>query len=336
MDFEPAERVRAALASDRLDRAPAGWWGHTFRDEWFPEQLAAATVDRQRAYGWDFVKLQPRATCFAEAFGSEYRPSGTDRDPPVLVTARVQGSDDWARIQPVDASRGPLGDQVEALRLVVDELGPSVPVLQTVFSPLTVAGYLVGEERDRVVGELRDQPAPVGNALRAIAETLRDFAGRSLDAGAAGIFFAISGYASRGVLPAAEYEVLAVPHDRTVIDALPEAAWFNVLHLCGSEIEFDLVRSLPSHTVSWSVHQAGNPSLEEGRDRAGRAVMGGVDHTGTLLTGSADDVADEVASAIHSTRGMGVMVAPGCSVSPDAPEDNLRAIVSTVDGEGKP
>src|SRR5258708_5500326 len=70
------ERVRAAIEMGVADRPPVGAWGHTYREEWSPEALAAITVQRARQFGWVFVKCQPRASSFAEAFGSVYKPAG--------------------------------------------------------------------------------------------------------------------------------------------------------------------------------------------------------------------------------------------------------------------
>ncbi|HYT29969.1 MAG TPA: uroporphyrinogen decarboxylase family protein, partial [Actinomycetota bacterium] len=132
--------MRAALAMEleRPDRPPVGLWGHSFLDEWSPRRLAAATVAAQRRYGWDFVKLQPRATCFAEALGSRYRPSGDRLVRPVLERQAVEAVADWERIAAADpaalAASPPLADQVETVGRVASELGPSIPVIQTVFS----------------------------------------------------------------------------------------------------------------------------------------------------------------------------------------------------------
>lgn len=328
--MDPQARVRAALSLERPDRPPAGWWGHTFREEWSPADLAAVTVARQRAFGWDFVKLQPRACCFAEAFGSEYRPSGVANAGPVLVSPAVRSSKDWSRLPSVDAGIPALRDQVETVRMVVEELGPSVPVIQTVFSPLTVAGYLVGGDPSAVVRELREHPE-IGSALERIADALADFSVRSVEAGAAGIFYAISGFASEDLLPTEEYEKLALPLDRRVLGAVPEEAWFNVLHLCGARIHFELALVLEAHAVSWSVHDLGNPSLAEGRAWSGRAVIGGIDRTGTLVRGTPEDVLEQGRAAVASAQGIGVLVAPGCSVSPEASEENLRAVMRSVE-----
>ncbi len=323
--MEPAERVRTALALERPDRPPLGWWGHTYREEWSPRDLAAVTLARQRAYGWDFVKLQPRACCFAEAFGSEYRPSGDPARGPVLVRPAIAGPEDWSRLPAVDAGVPPLAEQVEALRLVATELGSSVPVIQTVFSPLMVAAYLIGEDRPRMARELRERPERVVPALARIAEALADLAVRSVEAGAAGIFYAIAGFGSEDLLPAEEYEALVLPHDRRVLAALPPEAWFTVLHLCGPRQRLELAAALPVRAVSWSIHEAGNPGLADGRARTGRAVMGGVDQAGTLLAGAPERVRAELRAAIEETSGAGLLLAPGCSVPPGAPEANLRA-----------
>jgi len=324
--MDPQARVRAALSLERPDRPPAGWWGHTFREEWSPRDLADATVARQRAYGWDFVKLQPRASCFAEAFGSVYRPSDDASEGPVLVRPAVADPGDWARLPPVDTEASVLGDQVEALRIVVDTLGPSVPTVQTVFSPLTVAGYLVGEDRARMAEGLRDRSPRVEAALARIADTLADLAARSVAAGAVGIFYAISGFASADLLSLAEYEELALPHDVRVLAAVPEDAWFNVLHLCGPRLHFELASALHAQAVSWSIHEPGNPSLVEGRDRSARAVMGGIE-VDALVRGTPEALLEQGRTAVANTDGVGIIVAPGCSVPPGAPEENLEAVV---------
>jgi uroporphyrinogen decarboxylase len=214
--------------------------------------------------------------------------------------------------------------------MVVGELGSSVPVIQTVFSPLTVAGYLLPGRGGRMVEELREHPEPVATALERIAETLADFAARSVAAGAAGIFYAVSGYASDDLLSEEEYRRSVLPHDRRVLASVPADAWFNVLHLCGARIHFGLASELDVQAVSWSVHEPGNPSLVDGRSRSGRAAVGGLDQAGTLLLGSPEAVLEQGRAAVASTDGAGLILAPGCSVPPRVPEENLRAIMRSV------
>ena len=310
------------------DRPPVGAWGHTYREEWSPRDLAAVTIQRARRFGWDFVKFQPRASTFAEAFGSTYHPSGHSLRAPILIRPAVPDLDSWKSVQLTN--RQALADQVESIGIVARELGPDVPVIQTVFSPLTVGGYLVGKSQSRVVRELRTHPEIVGPALEKIAEALVGFSRRSVEAGAAGIFFAVSGYAGAKVMKEAVYRDLALPHDLAVLDALPREAWFNVVHLCGSHLNFALSRDLPAQAVSWSIHNQGNPSLREGRDVAGRAVMGGLSQRATLVYGPGSRIEAEARAAVRDTDGRGLLLAPGCSVPPRVREANLAAMMAGV------
>src|SRR4029077_17175370 len=202
LKLEPMDgrkRVEAAIAMGVCDRPPVSAWGHTYGEEWAPVDLAAVTVERAKQFGWDFVKFQPRASSFAEAFGSVYKPAGHRLKGPVLESEAVADLDAWSNVALVN--RKALDDQVESIHLVAKDLGFAVPVIQTVFSPLTVAGYLVGKNSSRVVRELRKHPDLVRPAMDRIAEALIDFSKRSVAAGAAGIFYAISGYASRDAMP---------------------------------------------------------------------------------------------------------------------------------------
>ena len=320
------ERVKAAIAMGVADRPPVGAWGHTYREEWSPESLAAITVERARQFEWDFVKFQPRASSFAEAFGSVYKPAGHRLKGPVLVSPAVPDLESWRNVRLVNPKV--FDDQVKAIGMVARELGPDVPVIQTVFSPITVGGYLVGKSQSRVVRELRKHPELVRPALERIADALVDFSRRSVEAGAAGIFYAISGYAGRGVMPESVYRELVLPYDVSVLSRLPAEAWFNVVHLCGSNLNFELAREMPAQVVSWSIHNQGNPSLGEGRDIAGRAVMGGLSQRATLVYGPPAKIHAEAEHAVEETGGRGLLLAPGCSVPPRVRYVNLLAMAA--------
>ena len=326
--MDSRERVEVALTGGKPDRPPVGAWGHTSREEWSPVALAAVTVERALRFGWDFVKFQPRASCFAEAFGNRYQPSNHPFKSGPLVRASVDVLDDWNRVVLLDPDA--LDAQVEGIARVCEALGDRVPVIQTVFSPISVAAYLVGKDKRRVVRDLRQHPEVVLPALERIGDVLINFSARSVDAGAAGLFYAISGFATPASMPRDIYESLLLPLDQRICLAFPAEAWFNVLHICGSRIWLDMARNLPLPVVSWSVHNQGNPTLAEGRELTGRAVMGGVGQRTTLLRGPASAVAAEVRAAEAETGGRAVLIAPGCSVPPRAREALLTAMAEAA------
>lgn len=286
------------------------------------------TVDRARRLGWDFVKFQPRASFFSEAFGNRYEPSGHRLRAPVLLHAAVPDLDSWAGLRLVNGDV--LDEQARALGLVVEQLGPDVPVLQTVFSPITVGSYLVGRDRRRLVRELRQHPEVVLPALEKVLEVLSDFARESVEAGAAGVFYAISGFATPDAMPVQVYDELVFPSDLRFWESLPQAAWFNAVHLCGSRVNMDVARRLPVQAVSYSIHNAGNPSLAEAQRLTGKAVMGGLEQRRVLVSGPDEAIEQQVRDAIAQTHGRRLLLAPGCSVPPRAREANLALLARAV------
>src|SRR5439155_1073182 len=150
-----------------------------------------------------------------------------------------------------------------------------------------------------------------------------------VETGAAGVFYAISGYATKKAMPEAVYRELLMPFDRQILSALPEAAWFNVLHLCGSGIYSDLARELPIGALSFSTHNQGNPTLAEARERSGRAVMGGLDQRRTLMRGTADEIARQARQADSRARSL-------CERSITWPSTSTASVTSSCGSVAQP
>src|SRR3712207_4541236 len=121
------QRLRAALAGEPVDRTPISLWWHDFDREFSAEGLADATVEAYRAYDWDLVKLNPRATYYFEAWGSRYEPTGTTQ--PRLVAPALARYEDLADLPEVDPTGGVFAEQLDGLRRVVARVGDEVDVI---------------------------------------------------------------------------------------------------------------------------------------------------------------------------------------------------------------
>jgi len=95
-------------------------------------------------------------------------------------------------------------------------------------------------------------------------------------------------------------------------------------------VNMDVGRRLPVQAVSYSIHNQGNPPLGEARRLTGKAVMGGLEQRGVLVGGPPESIKSQVQDAIASTGGRGLLLAPGCSVPPRAPEVNLRTMMEAA------
>lgn len=320
------ERVLAAIRGEQVDCVPASLWGHDFLREWTAEGLAEAMLERHRTYNWDFMKVNPRASSFVEDWGCRFQASGDPLRSPSLLECPVNGISDWVKIQPLDVSVGVLGEQLRALRMIKDGLAGDAPFVQTVFSPLSVAGRLAGGREDLVKETMRREPGKLHRALSIITETLVGYTRACAEVGASGIFFATTVWASKDVLTLEDYREYGLPYDLEVMHAASTSP-FNILHICGRNIMFELLAGAPVHAINWAATVPGNPTLKEGLVRTKRAVIGGISEKTVLVEGTPEDVAFQARQAVKETGGKRFLLGPGCTIPPQAPEANLRAVV---------
>jgi uroporphyrinogen decarboxylase len=329
MTMNKIERVAAALRGETVDQVPISFWGHSYLKEWSPAGLADAMLENYTAYGWDYMKVNPRASYHVEDWGVRLeRPTAPDKGPRITKRAVTEPAD-WRRIRPLEPHAGVLGEQLDALAQIRDGLKGGAYFVQTIFSPLSVAKYLAGNDPAPVRTSMADDPGALRAALDVIVETFTAYAQACLETGASGIFFATTGWASADVLTEDEYRRWGVEYDLAVVESFAGKAPFNILHNCGQNIYFRALADYPVEAISWASTAAGNPSLAEGRDLSGKAVMGGVD-VGVLAEGTPGAVAGQVREAVTQTEGRHVLVAPGCSIKPTTPAVNLAAAAAAV------
>lgn len=324
------ERVQAATRGDPVDRVPVSLWGHDFLREWSAEGLAEAMLERHRQHDWDFMKVNPRACSFVEDWGCRFQPSGNANVGPTLLECPVRDPGDWNTVRPIDPRQGVYGEQLRALRLIKEGLAGNAPFAQTMFSPLSVAGRLAGGQEDLVKETMTRNPQALRRVLSIVTDVLVAYTKACLEEGASGIFFATTVWASSDVLSEADYREFGVPYDLEVLKAA-QGAPFNILHICGRNVFFDLLADYPVNAINWAATLPGNPSLREGLARTRYAVMGGISEKTVLLEGTAGDVTAEARRAMEETESRRFLLGPGCTIPPQTPESNLRAVREAVE-----
>jgi uroporphyrinogen decarboxylase len=317
------ERVRAALNNQEVDRVPISMWRHHYARESSGESMAAAMLDFQRRFDWDFMKVNPRASYHVEDWGVKTIYSG-DVSPKATETP-VKLPEDWLKIGRLDIKSSVLKEHLAALETIAAGLKGEVPFLMTVFTPLSIAADLAPSE-EVFLQHLREHTAKVNAALEAITETFAAFAAACLERGAAGIFYATTSWATTNRLSAAEYKKYARPYDLKLLRALPPD-WFNILHVCKENNLLAAVADYPVPAFNWDARGEGNPSLAEGKTLVGgKAVIGGIPHGRALVEAKPGRLEAEIAGMRVALGRRGWMLGPGCTFPPETPEPNLRAV----------
>lgn len=322
------ERVQATLQSAPVDRPAISLWHHFPGRDDTATALADATVAFQQRYDCDLVKLMPTGMYAVMDYGVRTRPSDDDVGTTRFAAGPIRGPEDWARLPDVSPTSGVLGTQVEVVRLVRAGLGPETPVIQTIFSPLTMTTKIAGGT-DPVVAMAERHATLLGQALERMAGDVVAFGRACLDAGADGFFFATQ-LATRSALPEGVYRQFGVPYDLWVLDRLRAGAWCTVLHLHGADPLFELADEYPVDAVNWHDRDT-RPALAEALARTRRALAAGIARSGVIVHGRPDAVAAEVREAIEQTGGRRLIVAPGCVIPYRAPDANLDAARRAVE-----
>lgn len=320
------ERVYASLAGEDVDRVPVSAWWHDFPREWTAQSLAEASIEAYEAYGWDWVKLNPRATFYGEAWGAKYEPN--DDRQPTLASPAFTSAAEISKLRAVDMRKKELADQIESVKLVAKKLKGEAPLVQTVFSPLACLSIAAGSTRF-IKRMIREEPDAVLTALDSITETMTAFSQACLKVGAEGIFFATVEWGSADVMSWDEYDRFARPYDLRVLEAIKDAP-FNVLHVCQSNNHLMQMLDYPVAAFNWATQDTTNPSPAEVLSSTNGAVIGGASHDTVLPGGSPAEVVKEAHRSILESGSGRFLLSPGCAIPPTTPEKNLRALAQAA------
>jgi uroporphyrinogen decarboxylase len=303
-----SERVRAAIAGEHVDRVPFCFWHH-FKPEGSGERMAELTMEFFRTkFDLDIVKIMPDLL---------YPDPHTKQ---------------WSALPRLGLDTPSFREQLICIRELRSQLEHDFPLILTLFSPFTTITRFLG--RAEAIEQARNNPEEFKQGLAIIAANLRDLVSAAIDAGASGIFFSCMG-ATNADFTREEYAGVVRPYDLQVLEGA-QAGWLNIVHVHadpaqeGDDIYFDAFTDYPVAVMSWSDRLTG-PSLSEALMLTHKCLMGGLWERGPLTHGGETELDNEIMSAISQTKGRRLILANGCSVPDDTPEEWLHVARRLVD-----
>jgi uroporphyrinogen decarboxylase len=322
-------RLETCLSGKRPDRMPVALWRHFPVDDQTPEGLASAALGFQRLYDFDFIKVTPASSFCLKDWGVQDEWQGAAEGTRVYTRKIINAPEDWTRLSILDPLHGCLGEQLVCLRLLVEECSTgldSVPVIQTIFSPLAQAKNLAGA--DLLLIHLRQFPEAVHAGLKVIAESTLRFIELTRTLGIAGIFYAVQ-QASYSLLSDDEYERFGRPYDLQVLEPASDF-WLNMVHLHGNAVMFQKFIDYPVQIINWHDRDT-YPSLAEAHHLFPGLLCGGLQREKTMVLGNPVSVTAEARDAIQATQGLRFILGTGCVLPTLAPRANIIAARKSVD-----
>jgi uroporphyrinogen decarboxylase len=321
-------RIENCLTGEIPDKTPIALWRHFPVDDQTPQGLAKSILDFQKLYEFDLVKVTPASSFCLQDWGVEDEWQGNPEGTRQYTRRVIKSPDDWLKLPVLDPYKGSLGNQLTCVKLIINELGTEVPVIQTIFSPLSQAKNLVGNEL--LLVHLREYPEAVTIGLNIIAESTRRFIDAANHTGISGIFYAVQ-HANYHLLSETEYLQFGKKFDLDILELIDEK-WLNLLHLHGENVMFNLFTDYPVQVINWHDRET-FPSLAKAKDLFHGVVCGGLQRQQTMELGTPKRVFSEARDAILVTENKRFILGTGCVLQITTPISNIRAAIQAARNE---
>lgn len=322
------ETIRALLEGKDPGRGLYSFWTHFPDVDHDPELLARRSLELYEAHDLAFIKTMANGLFSVEDHGCVCDFGAIAKGGVAKVTKyAVERAEDLERIGSPDPDAGALRRELLSIQHLSRISGGRVPLAATVFSPLTTLQKMSKVPVGRLIAEA---PASVHAALKNIALSTGAFAVRTIEVGAAGVYFAMQS-ATTDSFSGPEYDEFGVPYDLQVLDAVAGRSWFNIAHIHGENIMFDKVAGYPVQGISWHVWET-EPTVSEFLKRApGKTIVGGLQRF-HITEGRKDLLAQQIRDMFAETGGRRLILAPGCVIRAPFDEECLEFVRSEIAG----
>lgn len=335
-EWSKQDRFKAILSGEKADRPIVSGWRHFIDQEQTADDLAKATISFTNRYDWDFVKINPRATYLAEAWGNQYDFDHYETVFPRQVTTVVPTAANLWELEVKKAEEAPsLKEHLDAVKQIRQGL-PDTPLIQTIFSPLTVLLFIVGrsayvtktvfgiEQPVTLDSLFKEHRAAAHHALHVISLTLADYVTKLQQAGSDGLFYAVTGTAHPDLFDKASFDELSRPYDSIVLEAARYGK--NILHTCGSYAQPEKFNDYVIDGISWDTVAEGNAGLET---KVKATKVGGVDH-GLFAVNDINQIKQQARAALEIMKDKPFILTPNCAIPINVTDEALEQFKNTI------
>ena len=323
---EKLEVLKEIQKGNELERVYYAVWRHFPEDDLVATKLAQKQLDYQKKFDSLVMKVSPNGRYCVIDWGCEIafdekRVSGSA----FCTSYRINSIEDWSSLEELDATEGMFGEQLKALKLIKKGLVDNTPFISTVFNPLMVAAKLC-ENRNLVKKSIEENPSEFKEGMKIITKVMKEFSEISIDYGAAGIFLATQ-EATYDFQNENQFKEFGMKYDLEILNAIKNKADFNVVHIHGDNIMFDLIaQNYPVEALNWH-DQLTTPSIAEGFEKFDGILMGGIEEKDFLLKTQEQELEEKIQEVIDSVNGKRIIISPGCVIPINIPDEKVRIIV---------
>lgn len=309
------ERVIAAINGREVDRVPAGFSLH------FPRQVA-----------FDEAGVQSHLKFFA-ATDTDILKIMNENLVPDMGT--IVSPNDWKNIKTISLNDPFMVRQIEMTKRILEKCDASAFTLGTLHG-ITASAIHPSEQkygydgvRNMLCAHLRENKAPVLDAMKRIAHGMCLLAEKYIELGLDGVYYAALG-GERHFFTDDEFEEYIAPYDKMILSAVRRAKGAGFLHICKENLNMNRYKGYDAFAdvVNWGVYET-HFSLEEGKKLFPEAaIMGGLaNRSGVLVDAAPEELKQAVRALISSFGKKRFILGADCTLPTEIPYDRIRTAV---------
>jgi uroporphyrinogen decarboxylase len=302
------ERIDATLQGGEVDHPPVSLWYHFGIQHGSGDAFARTCLEFFEYYDLDWLKVM-----------NDYfypLPQGMEA---------IRSRRDLKKIVPLEVESSEWRHQLKALHIIGKTLEKRAAFLDTVFDPWqTLRRTLAGEN---LPGLMETDAEALLSALDIVTDNLIAYCKLSLAQGAAGIFLSVP--ASAEIMNRDQFLRFCKPFAVKLLSAIQDLGKMNTAHIHGNKLFFDDILDLPVQVLSWYDRHEDCPSLQEGKEKFGGCVMGGIDQE-IVSRRTRAFLKEHVREGIEMGGGTRHFLAGGCSIDTWVDPGSIKAIVAAA------
>jgi len=297
-----------------------------FRDG---EAMAEGQIESWKRFGHDVITIENGTAALASACGvSVVYQSGSA---PVATEPAIHSLDEVDKLKLPDPYKDPLLRQMlAATRIVVQEIGKQAFIKgRGDQGPFSLACEIRGMAQFMLDLALGEQPDKIHQLLDFCRQASYRYCLAQIEQGAHATSIGESP-SGPDLLSPRYYRKYAWPYVKQLTDDLRAKGVILSYHICGNAtpIVEDMVAS-GAHALE--LDQKADMPRCKAAAQGKAAIIGPVDPSAVMATGTPKDVAEKSREAIKMLApGGGFILAPGCALPPSTPDENIDAMIETA------
>jgi uroporphyrinogen decarboxylase len=290
-----------------------------------PEKFCEALCTAYRKYGYDGIRISCDVAVEAEAMGAKARYS---EDAVVsIVEHPVADPVDFDKLKMPDPYQdGRMPAMIKTTALTRRAMGENTYIVSSVQGPFNTASQLLGVSEMMMM--IIEDPEFLEKILDFTAELTMLYGKAMYKAGADCLMIGEAVCSTSSIGPV-HYRRFAKERHKMIIDEFNRCGMkHHSFHICGQlePILLDVAETgVASADVDSPVH------MSAGREKIGkRMTMLGNIAPAELLNSSPEAITGLCRDVLSGKEGLGLILGAGCTMAPDTPEANIRAMVEAA------